>query len=55
MATDFADYSLLLIYWEALFFSVEMEHNQLSDLILDNVPALLDQINIDSVLQRCER
>ena len=55
VATDFADLSLLLIYWEALFFSVEMEHHQLSDLILDNVPVLLDQINIDSVLQRCER
>ena len=55
VATDFADLSLLTMYWEALFFSVEMDHNQLSDLILDNVPALLDQINIDSVLQRCER
>ena len=55
VATDFADLSLLIIYWEALFFSVELEHNQLSDLILDNVPVLVDQINVDSVLQRCER
>ena len=55
VATDFADLSLLLIYWEALFFSGEMEHHQLSDLILDNVPALLDQINIESVLERCQR
>merc|ERR1711974_230013 len=35
--------------------SSDIEHHQLSDLILDNVPVLLDQINIDSVLQRCQR
>ena len=55
VATDFADLSLLAIYWEALFFSADIEHHRLSDLILDNVPVLVDKIDINMILERCQR
>ena len=55
VATDFSDLSLLTIYWEALFFSGDIEHHQLSDLILDNVPVLVDKMDINSILDRCHR
>ena len=53
--TDHGDLSLLLLYWEALFFGPEFQQQQVSETLLDSIPQLVDHIHIDKVLARCKR
>jgi len=53
--TDHGDLSLLLLYWEALFFGPEFQQQQVSETLLDSIPQLVDHIHIDKVLERCKR
>merc|ERR1719158_423899 len=53
--TDYGDLSLLLVYWEALFFGPEFEQQQVASTLLDTVPQIVDHIKIDKVLERCRR
>lgn len=55
MATDYGDISLLILFWEALFFGGQFEQEQYADMVLDSVPSILDNIDIDRVLLRCGR
>ena len=53
--TDHGDLSLLLVYWEALFFGPEFQQQQVAETLLNSVPQLVDHIHIDKVLERCRR
>merc|ERR1719481_1190074 len=53
--TDYGDLSLLLVYWEALFFGPEFEQQHVASTLLDTVPQIVDHIKIDKVLERCRR
>ena len=53
--TDHGDLSLLLVYWEALFFGPEFQQQQVAQTLMDSVPQLVDHIHIDKVLERCRR
>jgi len=55
VATDFGDLGLAILYWEALFFGGQFEHEQTSELYLDTIPSIVDHLDIDSVLKRCAR
>ena len=55
VAGEHGDISLLILFWEALFFGGQFEQEQYADMLLDNVPSVLDHIDIDRVLQRCAR
>eukprot|EP00092_Neocalanus_flemingeri_P018280 GFUD01019785.1.p1 GENE.GFUD01019785.1~~GFUD01019785.1.p1 ORF type:complete len:814 (-),score=238.06 GFUD01019785.1:165-2246(-) len=55
VATDCGDLTLLLVYWEALFFGPQFEQQQVAETLLDKLPQLVDHIKIDLVLARCHR
>ena len=55
VATDFGDLGLVLLYWEALFFGGQWEHEQSSEWVLDSIPSIVDHLDIDSILRRCDR
>jgi len=55
VASEFGDLNLLLVYWEALFFGPQFEQHQVAETLLDNMPQLVDHIQIDLVLARCQR
>ena len=55
VAGEHGDISPLILFWEALFFGGQFEQEQYADMLLDNVPSVLDHIDIDRVLQRCAR
>lgn len=55
VASDFGDLSLLLLYWEALFFGPQFEQQQVAETMLDQIPQLVDHIKIDPILTRCHR
>ena len=55
VATDHGDPSLLLLLWEAYFFSGQFEQEEYAELVLDSVPDMADQLDIERVLERCHR
>jgi len=55
LASEHRDVYLLLTFWEALFFSTSYEHQTAADKLLEELPQLVQYMQIDSVVSRAEK
>ena len=55
MAKEFGDLALLVLLWEALFFSPVPEQREYASQMVEVYPALLDSADLEAVLTRCSQ